>query len=50
MENQQFFKFKIIGVNRGKNNFNGGKISKVPQLQEIKHQITCLATLNQYYI
>ena len=45
-----FFLFKIIGVNRGKNTVDGGKISKISQSQQMKCQITCLVTLNQSYI
>ena len=36
---EHFFKINIIGVNRGKNKFEGGKSSKISQSQQIKHQI-----------
>ena len=38
---EHFFKFKIIGVNRGKNKVNGGTISKISLAQQIKHQSSC---------
>ena len=44
-----FFYFKIIGINRSKNNFNGYKISKIPQSQEIKHQITFSFNLYNFH-
>ena len=36
-----FFLFKVIGINRGKNKVNGGKISKISLSQQLKHKSSC---------